>query len=69
MKLPDSRVFLVRFSERMDPAASPSGEPIGRIEHVESGLRAPFSSLEEMRGFIVKVLAQEAVVDGEERSL
>ena len=34
-----------------------SDEPIGRSEHVESGLRAPFSSQEEMRRFIVRVLA------------
>ena len=71
MTLPDSRAFLVRLSDRMDPAA---GVPIGVIEHVESGLRARFSSieglegiegLEEIRDFIALVLAQEAALEVE----
>ena len=62
MKLTDSRVFLLRLSDRTAPAF---GVPIGHIEHVESGLR--FSSMEEMRDFIQSVLAQEAALELEER--
>ena len=59
MKLTDSRVFLLRLSDRTAPAF---GVPIGHIEHVESGLRARFSSMEEMRDFIASVLAEEAAL-------
>ena len=62
MILPDSRIFLVRLSDRVDPDL---GEPVGRIEHVESGLRARFSSLDEMRGFMTQVLAQESALKEE----
>ena len=62
MKLPDSRAFLVRLSDRLDPA----GLPIGRVEHLESGLRTGFSSMEEMCDFIEMILAQEAALDLEE---
>jgi hypothetical protein len=55
MKLPDSRAFLVRLSEGIDPAV----EPMGRIEHIESGLRARFSSVEEMWLFIGTTVARE----------
>ncbi len=66
MKLTDSRVFLLWLSDRTTPAF---GVPIGQIEHVESGLRARFSSMEEMRDFIASVLAQEAALELEEKSL
>jgi len=46
---------------------APSEEPVvGRIEHIESGLRVRFSSLDEMRVFIRKVLVQEADLEAAE---
>ena len=56
MKLPDSRAFLVRLSVEVDPT---TGEPLGRIEHIESGFRAKFSSVDEMRRFMMSMLARE----------
>ena len=66
MKLPDSRAFLIRLSDQADSATQPL---VGRIEHIESGLRARFSSGEEMRDFIARILAQEAALEVEERPL
>ena len=66
MKLPDSRAFLVRVSEATDPAAR---EPNGRIEHIESGLRARFSSAEEMRSFMMTTLVEEADIETTEKAI
>lgn len=63
MKLPDSRAFLVRVG---DPMASSEEPVVGRIEHIESGLRVRFSSLDEMCVFIRKVLVQEADLEAAE---
>ena len=62
MRLPDCRAFLVRLSEQTDPALQ---HPVGRIEHVETGLRGSFSSFEELRDFVASVLAEEALGEDE----
>lgn len=64
MLLNDSRAFLVRLRDRIEPAAP---EPMGRIEHLDSGLSRRFSSFQEMCDFISKVLANESAVETEER--
>jgi len=62
--LPDSRAFVIQLSDQTDPAAR---LPIGRIEHVESGMRARFSSREELWTFIERVLVREAQSEGGSR--
>ena len=57
VSLPDSRAFVIQLSDQTDPVAR---LPIGRIEHIESGLRARFSSREEIWAFIERILAREA---------
>ena len=59
--LPDSRVFVIQLSDQTDPAAR---LPIGRIEHVESGMRARFSSRKELWAFIERVLVREVQREG-----
>ena len=66
MKLPDSRVFLIRLTADLDPSGIPRHQPVGRIEHVESGLRAALSSLDEICGFVLEVLDREALEEGPE---
>jgi hypothetical protein len=61
--LPESRAFLVQLSDQTDSAAD---VPTGRVEHIDSGRRARFSSREELWIFIETMLAQEASGEGEE---
>ena len=63
MRLPDSRSFLVQLSDQTDFEAR---LPVGRIEHLETGLRVRFSSREELWVFIEKILARQAQHEGEE---
>jgi hypothetical protein len=64
VSLPDSRAFVIQLSDQTDLVAR---LPIGRIEHVESGLRARFSSREELWAFIERVLVREAQREEEGR--
>ena len=64
MKLSNERTFLVRLGAWTD---SDSG-PVGRIEHIDSGRRTRFSSLDEIRDFMWTVLLRESLVEVEERS-
>ena len=63
-RFPDSRAFVIQLSDETDPAVR---LPIGRIEHVESGLRARFASQEEIWAFIERILAREAQREEESR--
>ena len=58
-RLPTERVFLLRLSS---DAAQSKAIYSGRIEHVQTGRGARFSSLAETERFIAEMLA---VVDGE----
>ena len=62
VRLPEHRAFLIRLSDETDHALH---RPIGRVEHVETGLWGSFSSLEELWDFVVSVLASEATVEDE----
>ena len=58
--LPAHRAFVVQFRVDADVKA---GRYAGRVEHVVSGQTAHFYSLEDLLGFIARVLDQ---VDTEE---
>lgn len=60
MDLPMSRAFLVRFSRDSDPTHE---RFCGRVEHVKTGQRAPFSSSEELNNFVTRILE----IDGNSR--
>jgi hypothetical protein len=60
---PDSRAFLIRLSDETDQAARLL---VGRIEHVESGLRGRFFSRTELWAFIESVMSKEAQREGRE---
>ena len=62
MKLPGCRAFLVRLSDQTDNTLQ---RPIGRIEHVETGLRQGFHSYEELRDFVTEILADEVTFEDE----
>jgi len=66
MLLPDSHAFLVRLGDRIEPLAP---KPIGRVEHLESGLSRRFLTLEEMCEFISEILADDSAIEAEERRL
>ena len=53
VKLPPDRAFLVRFDTEADPEHGPL---FGRVEHLESGRRASFSSTQELGFFFREVL-------------
>jgi hypothetical protein len=52
--LPSNRVFVVQF--RAQPAGASSAYD-GRVEHLVSGQVARFHSLEELLGFMIRMLA------------
>jgi hypothetical protein len=52
--LPSNRVFVVQFRAQPTEASSVYD---GRVEHVVSGQVVRFHSLEELMGFMVRVLA------------
>jgi hypothetical protein len=52
-ELAPDRVFAVQFSSDADPTCE---RMLGRVEHVESGKRCHFNSLEELVGFMEEVL-------------
>src|SRR5262245_33204094 len=53
--LPTGNAFLVQLAEEVDPA---HGELTGRVEHLESGLRARFGSPEELFAQFASMLAR-----------
>ena len=56
MDLPVSRAFLVRFSRDSNPTHK---RFCGRVEHVKTGQRVPFSSSEELSTFVARILETE----------
>ena len=55
--LPTENAFLVQLAEGVDPVR---GELAGRVEHLESGQRARFSSREELFAVFARMLAQKS---------
>jgi len=53
--LPTENAFLVQLGEEVDPSLETFA---GRVEHVESGLRARFGSREELFALLARMLAQ-----------
>ncbi len=53
---PAERAFVVQFRPETDPS---EGRFEGRVEQVASGEGARFESLEELLGFIQRVLAEK----------
>ena len=56
------RAFVVQLREQ---ANVESGQWMGRIEHVTSGQAAHFHTVEELLGFVVRVLASAAKTRGD----
>ena len=56
MDLPSWRAFLVSLSSDADPANQVF---YGRVEHVQTGSRATFSSPDELQAFIALVLDEQ----------
>ena len=54
-QLPSENAFLVQLAAEADPAL---GAFAGRVEHLESGLRARFSSPDELLALFARMLAQ-----------
>ena len=54
--LPSRRAFLVRYADDADPGR---GVVSGRVEHVNSGNNARFSSQEELNQIIARMLREE----------
>lgn len=54
--LPPDRAFLVRLDADVDPV---SGGLFGRVEHLESGKRASFSSTQELGNIFREFLLKE----------
>ena len=59
--LPYARSFLVQFSADTDPGLR---RAVGRVEHVPSGRRSPFTSIEGLCASIAAVLAAVAAGAG-----
>lgn len=55
--LPPDRAFVVQFRT---PAASGPGLFAGRIEHLTSGAAGSFASVDDLVGFVTRVLAPDA---------
>jgi hypothetical protein len=53
--LPTNRVFVVQFRAQPSGASSPYD---GRVEHLASGQVARFHSLEELLGFMIRMLTE-----------
>lgn len=53
MRLPTNRTFLIRLSGDEEAGVDPL---CGKVEHVQSGRSAPFTSLEELRAFVVRLV-------------
>jgi len=53
--LPSENAFLVQLGEEVDPTLE---RFTGRVEHVESGLRARFDSRDELFALLARMLAQ-----------
>ena len=59
--LPTENAFLVQLAGGVDPAL---GELAGRVEHLESGLRARFGSWEELFALFARMLSQRRGATG-----
>ena len=57
--LPPNRAFVVQLHGSMD-----SSWPSGRVEHVASGEKARFGSLEELWAFVNAILVRGSVASG-----
>jgi hypothetical protein len=53
--LPTDRAFVVQFRVKATGASSPYD---GRVEHLVSGQVARFHSLEELMGFMIRILTE-----------
>jgi hypothetical protein len=53
--LPRDRVFVVELGSDADPS---QGRLVGRVEHVDSGQSARFTTGEEMNEFFARVLRE-----------
>ena len=53
--LPSENAFLVQLGEEVDPTLA---EFAGRVEHLESGLRARFRSAEELLAQFARMLSE-----------
>ena len=60
MFLPSDRAFLVHYSEE-SKATGPLVE--GRVEHIQTGRRARFHSMEELQSFVAGILEEEKMID------
>jgi len=60
--LPTENGFLVQLAEEVDPTLDPCA---GRVEHLESGLRARFGSREELFVLFAQMLAERRRATGE----
>ena len=60
--LPTENAFLVQLAEEVDPTL---GELAGRVEHLESGLRARFGSREELFVVFARMLAERRRATGQ----
>jgi hypothetical protein len=56
--LPPDRAFVVQFRPSTGSGPAPF---TGRIEHIASGTAGPFGSVDELVGFVTRVLATAAV--------
>lgn len=64
--LPAENAFLVQLAE--DVELTP-GQLAGRVEHLESGLRARFRSREELFGLFARMLSQRRGATGSKPEL
>ena len=65
-RLPSDRTFLLRLSGGVEPSEDVNR---GRIEHIQSGKVARFSSFEKVRQFMFEVLAEQQMEASQESSL
>ena len=54
--LPSRRTFLVRFSDATQPE---TGIYHGRVEHIGTGRRSRFTSLQEISEFAAEIMIEE----------
>lgn len=59
--LPPDRAFVVQFRPQPE---SGSELFVGRVEHITSGAAGPFTSVDELVGFVAQVLAAAAGATG-----
>ena len=64
-RLPSDRTFLLRLSGGVEPSEDVNR---GRIEHIQSGKVARFSSFENVRQFMFEVLAEQQMEAGSQET-